>query len=113
MDEAKEDSVLDQAKLILAEKRTNLAMLRTGIAVLALPLGVVSFLIALSRYYHALHNLHYLVPLLGLCLCLAVLGAWLVIRAVVRMRRDEVLLKSLKAKSRLLACLDDESLTCE
>jgi len=113
MGEANDGGVLDQAKLILAEKRTNLAMLRTGIAVLALPMGVVSFLIALSRYYRALHNLHYLLPLLGVCLCLAVLGVWLIIRAVVRMRRDESLLKALKAQSRLLACLDDQSLDCE
>jgi uncharacterized membrane protein YidH (DUF202 family) len=76
-----DSQALDEAKLILAEKRTHLATLRTGIAVFALPLGVVSFLITFSRHFHPQEVLLYLVPLLAACLGLAALGVCLVWRA--------------------------------
>jgi len=77
---------INQAQLVLAEKRTYLAMLHTGIAVLALPLGVVSFLITFSAHYEVTQVAAFLAPLLGACLVLAVLGAWLCWRAIYRLR---------------------------
>lgn len=43
--------IINEAQLILAEKRTSMAAMRTGIAVFALPLSVLGLLIATSRYY--------------------------------------------------------------
>ena len=72
---------LDEAKLLLAEKRTHLATMRTGIAVFALPLGVVSLLVTFSRHFHPGEVLYFLVPLLAACAGLALLGGCLVWRA--------------------------------
>jgi uncharacterized membrane protein YkgB len=41
--------IINEAQLILAEKRTALAAMRTGIAVFALPLSVLSLLIVTSK----------------------------------------------------------------
>ena len=49
---------INQAQLVLADKRTHLAALRTGIAVLALPMGVVSFLIAVSAHFSVTKTAH-------------------------------------------------------
>jgi len=58
-----ENAIINEAHLILAEKRTRLAMLRTGIAILALPMTLVSFLIATSRLYDIAEVMFYLIPL--------------------------------------------------
>ena len=47
--------IFNEVQLLLAEKRTLLSTLRTGIAVSIMPFTVVSFLIATSRYYDAIH----------------------------------------------------------
>ena len=57
---------INEAQLILAEKRTSLSVMRTGITVLALPLSVMSLLIATSKYYNVLHVLHFIIPLLAI-----------------------------------------------
>jgi uncharacterized membrane protein YidH (DUF202 family) len=67
--------------VLLAKKRTSLAVLRTGISVFTLPLSVTTVLIATSRYYEFSHNLHYLIPLLILCVFLSGLGFYLVVRS--------------------------------
>ncbi|MCJ7618304.1 MAG: hypothetical protein MUO43_17385 [Desulfobacterales bacterium] len=90
--------VINEAQLLLAEKRTSLAVMRTGIAVLALPLSVMSLLIATSKYYDVLHVLHFLVPLGILNLTLIVFGAYLIIRSIIRMRHYDHLIYKLKLK---------------
>ena len=99
---------IGEAQLILAEKRTALAVMRTGIAVYALPLSVLGLLIATSRYYDPRQVLHLLVPLLVLCAGLAVLGTYLVTRSVLRLRRQDKMLCSIKAESPRLAALINE-----
>ena len=59
--------IINEAQLILAEKRTHLASLRTGIAVMALPMGFISFLIASSQFYQVRAVLWLLLPFLVAC----------------------------------------------
>ncbi|UCE53256.1 MAG: hypothetical protein JSV31_29045 [Desulfobacterales bacterium] len=93
------DSIaINEAQLVLAEKRTSLAVMRTGIAILVLPLSVMSVLIATSKYYDVLHVLHLLVPLGILNLALIVFGAYLIIRSIIRMRHYDRLIYEIKLK---------------
>lgn len=94
--------IINEAQLILAEKRTYLASLRTGITVMALPMTVISFLIAASHYYQAAKVLGLLVPLLLVCTLLGAVGAYLVLRAMLKLHRAEKMLKELKAQHSLL-----------
>ena len=87
---------INEAQLVLAEKRTSLAIMRTGIAILALPLSVISFLIATSKYYDALHVLHFLVPLGILSFALIVFGIYLIIRSIIRMRHYDRFIQNIK-----------------
>ena len=89
---------INEAQLVLAEKRTSLAVMRTGIAVLALPLSVMSVLIATSKYYDVIHVLHILVPLGILNFALIVFGAYLIISSIIRMRHYERLIHEIKLK---------------
>lgn len=93
---------INEAQLILAEKRTSLAVMRTGIAVLALPLSVTSVLIATSKYYDVLHVLHFMIPLLTLNTALVVLGVYLISRSIIRMRHYDRLISKIKAAHSLL-----------
>lgn len=90
--------VINEAQLLLAEKRTSLALMRTGIAVLALPLSVMSLLIATSKYYDVLHVLHFLIPLGVLNFALIVFGFYLIIRSIIRMRHYDHLIHEIKLK---------------
>lgn len=89
---------INEAQLVLAEKRTSLAVMRTGIAVLALPLSVMSVLIATSKYYDLFHVLPLLVPLGILNLALIVFGSYLIIRAIIRMRHYDHFISEIKMK---------------
>ena len=95
----KTDSIaINEVQLLLAEKRTSLAMMRTGIAVLALPLSIFSVLIATSKYYDVRHVLHFLVPLGILNFALIVLGVYLIIYSIIRMRNYDRLINEIKLK---------------
>ena len=99
--------IINEAQLILAEKRTSLSVLRTGITVLALPLSVVSVLIATSKYYDILHVANLIIPLAILNIGLTVLGVYLIVRATIRLHRYDGMLKKLKARhSKLSEFLD-------
>ena len=102
------DSMLvNEAQLILAEKRTSLATMRTGIAVFALPLSVLGLLIATSRYYDLLHVLPLIVPLGVMLLALIILGSYLIYRALSNIHRYDRLIHQLKAcHSKLSEFLD-------
>ena len=98
---------LNEAQLLLAEKRTALSTLRTGIAVFALPLSVLSVLIATSKSYEPGKVLHWLIPLVLLNLGLVALGIYLISLAVIRIRHYDRLIDDLKRKhSRLAELLD-------
>src|SRR4051794_32765447 len=96
--EAANDLVFNEAQLLLAEKRTALASLRTGIAVFALPLSVLSVLVATSKYYDVARVIHFLFPLLALCLGLVALGTYLVVQSIRRIRNYDRWLNQLKQK---------------
>lgn len=101
---SKRESVsTSRIQLILAEKRTTLAVMRTGIGVFTLPLSVITVLIATSRYYDVLETYHLLVPLLGICVGLVVLGIYLVHRSVRRIRKQDVLINRIKQQDPSLA----------
>lgn len=83
---SQENLRLNEIQLLLSEKRTALSTLRTGIALLALPVSVVSVLVATSSLYNVLDVLYLVAPLLAFCVILVVLGSYLVLRAILRMR---------------------------
>src|SRR5437667_7907352 len=98
------DSVIfGEIQLILAEKRTALSSLRTGIAIFALPLSVLSVLVATSKYYDPARVLHFLLPLLALNAALVVLGCYLIVHSILRIRHYERLIKELKREHSAIA----------
>ena len=94
---------INEVQLILAEKRTSLAVMRTGIAVLAIPLSIMSILIATSKYYDVLNVIHLLVLLGVLNLALIILGAYLIIRSIIRMRHYDRFIHEIKKKHSVIA----------
>lgn len=98
-----EGIIINEVQLLLAEKRTSLAAMRTGIAVFALPLSVLSVLIATSKYYDITHVLHLLVPLLLISTALVFLGAYLIIRAIIKIRHVDRIILELKRKHSKIA----------
>src|SRR5438034_10630686 len=100
--------ILGEIQVLLSEKRTALSTMRTGIAVFALPLSVLSVLIATSRYYSMGNVMPLLVPLLALCLGLAVLGAWLIYHSIRRIRHYDRVVRQLTQKYSSLAQFVDQ-----
>src|SRR5947208_3007223 len=95
--------IFNEIQVILAEKRTALSSLRAGIAVFVLPLSVLSVLVATSRYYTFVHELHLLVPLLVISLALVVLGTYLIIHSILRIRHYDRLVRELKKQHSAIA----------
>ena len=93
-----ESLIINEVQLLLAEKRTSLAAIRTGIAVLALPLSVMGILIATSKYYDVVHVLPLFIPLIVLCFALILLGLYLIVRSIVRLRHHDQHIMELKLK---------------
>ncbi|MDH3885357.1 MAG: hypothetical protein OET63_14150 [Desulfobacterales bacterium] len=107
LDHDSDNIIINEIQLLLAEKRTSLATLRTGITVLVLPLSALSLLIATSKYYNILHVMHLLLPLLGLCAALIALGAYLIIRAIIKIRNQDHHILEIKRKhSRIAEFMD-------
>jgi uncharacterized membrane protein YkgB len=99
--------IINEAQLILAEKRTSMAAMRTGIAVFALPLSVLGLLIATSRYYDVLKVLPLIIPLGIILLVLILLGGYLIFRALRHMHHQDRMLHRLKTShSRLSEFID-------
>jgi len=94
---------IGRIQLILAEKRTSLAIMRTGIGVITLPLSVVTVLIATSRNYDFLEAYHLLVPLLTMCAGLVVLAVYLIHRSVLRIWRQDAMIRKIKREDPGLA----------
>ena len=95
---AKESSaiLINEAQLVLAEKRTSLAAMRTGIAVFAIPMSILSLLIATSKYYDVVHVMNLMIPLATLNVLLLVLGGYLIIRSLIRVHKHDKLIRQLK-----------------
>lgn len=98
-----EATVINHVQLILAEKRTSLAMMRTGIAVLALPLTVLGLLISTSRFYTVADIWLLLTAVILLCGGLIALGAFLITRAVYRIRVYDHMVREIKRQSPTVA----------
>ena len=94
-----ETMLINEISLVLAEKRTSLSVMRTGLAVLALPLSVLSVLIVISRYYDAAQVIYLLGPLLFLCAGLTILGIYLILSAVRRIRALNRVITLLKGQN--------------
>jgi hypothetical protein len=101
---------ISHIQLILAEKRTSLAVLRTGVVVFSLPLSVMTVLIATSRYYEFLDAYHLIIPLLVICAGLVVLAVYLVHRSVLRIRKQDVLIKKIKKEDPRIAAFFGSSI---
>jgi hypothetical protein len=99
--------LMNEVQLILAEKRTSLASLRTGIAVLAIPLSIMSALVATSRYYEILDVLHLFITVMITNTLLLALGAYLIIRAITRLRREDRMINAIKRRHSVIAELID------
>jgi uncharacterized membrane protein YidH (DUF202 family) len=98
--EVKDEPIdIGRIQLLLAEKRTALAAIRTGIAIFTLPLSVTTVLITTSRYYNFAENLHYLIPLLILCIVLVLFGTYLVFTALLKFHKQGQQIKNIKEKS--------------
>jgi uncharacterized membrane protein YidH (DUF202 family) len=91
-------TVYNEIQVILSEKRTSLSMLRTGIAVFALPLSVLSVLVATSAYYTVSEAASFLYPLLALSVVLVFLGVYLIVHAMIQIRRYDRLIAKIKIK---------------
>ena len=63
----------------------------------------MSVLIATSKLYNVLNVLHFLIPIGILNLALIVFGAYLVIRAVIRMRHYDRMIHEIKRKHSVIA----------
>ena len=98
-----EGIIINEVQLLLAEKRTSLAAMRTGIAVFALPLSVLSVLIATSKYYDITQVVHLLIPLLLISTALVFLGAYLIIRSIIKIRHYDRIILELKRKHSKIA----------
>lgn len=98
-----ENIIINEVQLLLAEKRTSLAALRTGIAVSALPLTVLSLLIATSKYYDFINVVYLIVPLLIICTILVVIGFYLVIRSIIKIRNQDRMIMAMKKKHTRIA----------
>jgi uncharacterized membrane protein YidH (DUF202 family) len=95
--------IMNEVQLILAEKRTSLASLRTGIAVFAIPLSIMGVLVATSRYYEVLDVLHLFIVVMVINALLLILGAYLIIRAIIKLRREDRMIADIKRKHSVIA----------
>lgn len=95
--------LINEVQLILAEKRTSLASLRTGIAVFAIPLSIMGMLIATSRYYEIVEVMPLFITVMVFNVLLLALGAFLVIRAIIKLRYEDRMIDNIKRKHSVIA----------
>lgn len=98
-----EQLLINEVQLLLAEQRTYYALLRTGIAIFTLPLSVIVFLAA-TRQYHGLLDRPWLATIIiGVLLCVSLLGAAVAYRADRRIRRIHELIGQIRDQNARLA----------
>ncbi len=88
-------------RTIEAEKRTHLAELRTGIGILTIPMSLLTILIATSNYYSIDTAFSFIIGLVIGIIALSLIGGYLVIRSLQKLRATEELRHSCKD----VACL--------
>jgi uncharacterized membrane protein YidH (DUF202 family) len=94
-----ESMLINEISLVLAEKRTSLSVMRTGLAVLALPLSVTSVLIIISKYYEPARVMYLLGPLLAVCAVLTLVGIYLIVTSLKRIRMLNQVIATLKQQN--------------
>ncbi len=92
--------------LLLAEKRTSLAILRTAIAIFTLPISVFTVLIATSKYYDVMTSLHFIIPLLIICIMLVIFGAYLIFRSFKKIKDIDHKIQEIKKQYNMKDILD-------
>jgi uncharacterized membrane protein YidH (DUF202 family) len=98
--------VFNTISLLLAEKRTSLAILRTAIAIFTLPISVFTVLIATSRYYEIMNSLHFIIPLLAICIILIIFGSYLIFRSFKRIREIDHKIQEIKKQYNMKDIVD-------
>lgn len=93
--------LMSEVQLLLAEKRTSLATLRTGITVFVLPLSVLTILVSTSKFYNVFEVPYFILPLVGICIFLIVLGIYLIMRAIKNIREFDNIITEIKKKDRI------------
>jgi len=78
-------------RTIEAEKRTHLAQLRTGIGILTVPMSLLTILIATSEYYMIDQVLTFIAGLVFGIIVLSVVGGYLVVNALIKLRKSDKL----------------------
>ena len=78
-------------RTIEAEKRTHLAQLRTGIGILTIPMSLLTILIATSEYYMIDQVLTFIAGLVFGIIVLSVVGGYLVVNALIKLRKSDKL----------------------
>jgi len=99
--------VINEIMLLLSEKRTSLTMLGTGIGLVTIPMSIIGFLVATSRSYDLHSVLYLLAPLWAACIILFVLGMYIMVRSLVRIRHFDGRVEELKAKDESVRALID------
>ena len=89
-------TLMDEAKMLLAEKRTSLSVLRTGLALFSIPISVLTVLTATSQYYEVADVIYLFVFLVIVCIALLILGSYLIFRSIRTIRRIDFKIKELK-----------------
>jgi len=90
--------IYNAISVLLAEKRTSLAVLRTAIAIFTLPISVFTVLIATSRYYDVSEVIHFIIPLITICVILVFLGTYFVYRSFKKIKRIDHTIRETKMK---------------
>jgi len=90
--------IYNTVSLLLAEKRTSLSMLRTAIAILTLPSSIFTVLIVTSRYYDVSMALHFVLPLVIICIVLVFLGIYLVFRSFKKIKMIDHKIQEIREK---------------
>ena len=75
-------------RTIEAEKRTHLSELRTGIGILTIPMSLLTILIATSNYYTYEDVLGFIIGLTIGVIGLSVVGGYLVVDALRKIRKS-------------------------
>jgi len=99
--------IYGRINLLLAEKRTSLAVLRTGIAIFTLPLSVFTILIATSKYYEISNSLHFIIPLLIICILLVFLGVYLIYRSFRKIKDVDHKIQEIKKDQKIMKDIID------
>jgi hypothetical protein len=80
-----QELIIEELKFLLAEIRTSMASLRTGLMLFILPVLTVSTIIITSKHHNLMSVIRHPVAI-ALCSAMVLSGAYLVIKAFIRIR---------------------------